>query len=143
MMNLRLLFFFTCLVLNIPIALAQSSKESNSDLREFSSKFLVEVHHDKSMYELRENNNSYTLHFEIEGKGPKKKRLSVEEAEKIDQNFVSKFIDLKYTHPDFDGKKCDIVMKFVLRSESTQICKGENKKLSLAKNIISELDKIF
>lgn len=118
-------------------------KESNDDLRAKNSRFTLENLELSTKVELRESDGVFLfMHFDKKGaQAPKK--ISLEQAEKIDQEFIGNFIKVKYSFPNFEGKNCKLIYKMSMRDETHQICQGEKEKISLTKNMLLSLKKYF
>ena len=70
-------------------------------------------------------------------------KLSSSKAQKIDETFVERFINLKYMMTPFSGKKCDVEYELNMRGEKSQVCKAEALKVKESKKLVGLLKKYF
>ena len=130
------------LISSIPIYanVGEIKKESNLDLRKNSSKLIIITTQPRGSFELVENQGNFTIIFNEKEKMTHRK-ISIGQAQSLENNFAQKFIQAKYSLPQFKGKKCNMIYKLSLRTENFQICKGEGQKSDLAKELISDFKK--
>ena len=114
-------------------------KTSNFDLRNNKQLLSIKDHQGttKVIYKSVGDEYFYESH---DKKKVDRFKISDVDAEKFDQFFVSQFINLKYSLPPFAGKNCSKSYTLSMRGETQQICKSENDKLKLMKNILEKIN---
>lgn len=70
-------------------------------------------------------------------------RVSNITAAEYDKYFVSQFIHLKYSLPNFKGKNCSKSFTLSMRGETQDICKDEKEKLLVMEKVINKIKKIY
>ena len=70
-------------------------------------------------------------------------KLASKVAKKIDEDFVSDFIYLKYMMPSFSGDNCEVAFLLKMRGEDFKICNIEKEKIEKSKIILALFKKHF
>lgn len=118
-------------------------KISNSDLRSSSIIFSVEQKSDSTFVSLSKSAaNHYFLTKILKGEKNILK-ISHKNAQELDDEFVSLFINVKHMSASFSGKNCSIFYRLSMRGERTDICKSEKVKIDKINSIFSLLEKYF
>lgn len=115
----------------------QEPRESNEDLRGKKLKFTLKRLQDPLLWELKATVLGHHSLEKLKGKKSVIRRIASQEAEKLDQFFVDKFIHLKYVMPSFKGKSCEVMYQLSLRGDGQKICKQEKEK---KKEVVKILD---
>lgn len=133
-LNLLLILF------TFQMAAFAQKKAKNDDLRKGKSIFWLKKG-EQSLGELRQGGlGDYTLYFE----GARWK-LSTQEAEKVEGDFLETFFQLKYSMAQSKEKKCDSSYKLFIRGDEYEACEIDKPKkeklLSFIKLVKDSIDK--
>lgn len=116
-------------------------KTSNFDLR--NSKKLLSIVDHKGVTSIIYKSVGDEYFYETQSKKDTSRfKVSNIDAQNFDDYFVNQFISLKYTLPNFSGKKCDKSYTLSMRGETQLICKSEKDKLSLIQKILKKITKL-
>lgn len=140
---MRLLFL--SLILSFS-ALAQHSeqplKESDSDLRSGVVMFsLEEVDEDKIYWLERTAGEDYFLRKK-DGKDETLRKISSRDARAMDMDFASRFLKIQYEIPSKEGK-CEVTLRLIMKGDSQDLCKKDDKKAQEIKPFLDGVIKRF
>lgn len=138
------LFDMKYLILLIPFftitdILADSRlKTSNYDLRSHQLILSVQVQGGNHHSLFKTAGEEYFVDRTMDKKTSRVK-ISNTEAENYDAFFVSQFIHIKYSMPNFQGKNCSNFYTLSMRGETQNVCKEESDKLKVMDELINKL----
>lgn len=75
--------------------------------------------------------NEYHYEYLDQGKKSTKKKISSSLANELDEKFVAKFIDVKYSGKYNEEKNCGQPSKMTMRGETFEFCLAKNKDQAL------------
>ncbi len=140
----KILTFVIFLTLSL-LAMSQE-KSDNNDLRGQKRIFSISEKINKSniIYEMV-SSSSGQFNFQIQKKNKvdKSVKVSGDEVRRVDDNFVDKFITLKYMMGKSSEKNCKKAYSLSLRGEKQKICTHEKEKIDMVKKIIRNLKESF
>jgi hypothetical protein len=144
-MLMRILLILIFILPNFSLAFNKQKKAKNNDLRHGKPVFTIENSDKNSTsYALLENNGKdHSLEKSKAKSDSIVRRISGTDATRIDELFVSVFVDMKYMMPAYKGKNCRTLFKLTMRGEEQTICKDEKDKLKKLETFVSSFEKEF
>ena len=130
------------LLSSLSIAQYTPKKIQNNDLRGkkeiFSIKF-IENKMNQHFFISKSQMGQFHIEQSQDKKIKKRIKIDSENAQKIDDDFVDKFITMKYMMSKKYEKKCEQTYTLNMRGEDLKVCKTDISRMS----IVSELIKLF
>lgn len=121
-------------------------RTDTTDLRTHKSVFeiIFTENKQKNFIQFKSNaQGNYHLHHLVGTKLISSKKLTSENAQKIDEEFVDKFITMKYMMGESDIKKCDTSIELKMRGEDFEVCQKDKKRNDLVKEFIKKMKQIL
>lgn len=131
--------FIILLILLISFSAYSQEKINNNDLRQLNK--VIGISEGKSTFEFSKNKMDQLFYESRVGDKFQKKKIDDLQFKKIDDDFVSDFINLKYMMSS-TPKKCKITHTLFMRGESLNICSTEKSKIEKIKILISKINQI-
>ncbi|HXH76555.1 MAG TPA: hypothetical protein VNJ08_16405 [Bacteriovoracaceae bacterium] len=140
------MYIFMVLIASF-MALAQHSEqpqqESNSDLRSAMVLFSVEdISNEKTIILERTPHLDHFLRLKEEKDKEVIRKIDSRDAKKMEMDFASRFLKTQYELDTLPGN-CKVVYKLVLKGESQDICKKDDKKGQEIAPFMQALNKRF
>lgn len=117
-------------------------KTSNFDLRSATLILSIESTKGESHHLYKSVGDEYFIDLKKKDKS-ERRRISNTKALDYDKFFVSQFIHLKYSLPNFKGKSCSKSFTLSMRGELQNICKSEKDKLVVMNKVIKRIEEIY
>lgn len=122
-------------------------RTSNNDLRSKKTIFQIKKIDKKNNLEINLNSSisgQYSVEIQLDDSERKTNKVDVVTAQKLDDEFVDKFINFKYLMKERKGEgKCREIYSLDLRGESQKICADEKEKLTELDKLITKIKEKF
>ncbi|MBT4792471.1 MAG: hypothetical protein HON90_12945 [Halobacteriovoraceae bacterium] len=140
---MKIIILLVC-VLYVTFGFSQEVNTQNNDLRVKREIFTVKdlLHDKKIIYKLETSmSGQFTVVIEENKKIVKVKKVGTQQAQKMDDIFVDRYISLKYMMDSSNRKKCKSYYQLSLRGELLSVCEAEKEKIKIVKEFIAKFEK--
>ncbi len=142
-MNIKLFGLFLSFIVLVGF---KAPKSNNNDLRIKKEIFVIKEFSEKSsiIYKLETSiTGQYNIEISRKNKILSNRKVDTEDAQKMDDQFVDRFISFKYIMKEREAKKCKNQFFLSLRGEEQIICSDEEDKVNKMKAFIDILKNQF
>lgn len=139
-------YSFGVLLILLSFSIYGQDKSSNNDLRIKKEIFTIQEFEGKhiKLYRLESSiNGQFNILIKRKKKILSNKKVDTEDAQKIDEDFVDKFISMKYIMKSRKGESCKNAFHLSLRGEGQMICQDEKEKIMKIKTFLANLKNNF